>query len=67
MENFPINRQHDESILDLKKALPLINPGASDEHSELFSRFTDESGGSGPNCLIAKFIGKSETGSRFEI
>jgi len=50
MENFPINRKHDESILDfrfsildLKKALPLINPGAGDEHSELFSRFTDES------------------------
>jgi hypothetical protein len=33
----------------LNKATSLINPGAGDEHSELFSRFTDESGGSEPN------------------
>jgi len=50
MEKIPVNRQHDESILDfrfeildLKKATSLINPGAGDEDSELFSRFTDES------------------------
>ena len=33
----------------LKKATSLINPGAGDEDSELFSRFTDESGGPEPN------------------
>jgi hypothetical protein len=33
----------------LKKATSLINPGAGDEDSKLFSRFTDESGGSEPN------------------
>ena len=31
-------------IKELKKATPLINPGAREEDSELFSRFTNESG-----------------------
>ena len=35
--------------------------GAGDKDSKLFSRFTDESGGSGLNCLIVKLIGERET------
>ncbi|MEG4965666.1 hypothetical protein QUB11_03310 [Microcoleus sp. B6-A1] len=45
----------------MKKALPLINPGAGDEQSQLFSRFTDESGGPGRHCLIVKLVGETET------
>jgi hypothetical protein len=31
-----------------------IDPGASEEDSEFFSRSTDKSGRPGPNCLIVK-------------
>jgi hypothetical protein len=38
-------------IKELKKATPLINPGASEKDSELFSRSTNESGGLYPGCF----------------